>query len=205
MTKGEATYLLRNALVGDTPTQEAGVRFNENQLIAALDVAYEALVRQEYKKYPTSVDLYCHLSSVIPTVAANGDGYATLGSDVRVMNLNGIPGVRTLMSTTNPAVRFTMVDPEMLTALVGSDVGDVGGETFWWMEGPELIRFIRMDPAVTNLYVRYVKRFQGFWINDEVPMPAGRGDLLIEMAKKVALEGIPADQDGSDTSTVKTK
>jgi len=211
MTKGELIYLLRNSLVGDTPTQEAGVRFSEPQLLQALSVNYEALVRQEYKGNPTQLDPYTKRYNA--TVAIDNQGIGRFSIFVAIgvtsiMNVGGFAGVRSIGSTTLPEGDtfnvYNKVDFDMMPALIRSDVGVIGGESWWWQDG-ETVYLVRFDPGVIQVQLACLVNLDEYNFDENVMMPAGRADLLIEMAKKTVLEGLPPDQDGSDTQTVKTK
>ena len=195
MTKIEYVYFIRNSLQMGDKTQ----RFHREQVKAALNLAINTVFYEMYAKNPKvmakSLERYTTEEYIVPAVGVGYTRYRKVVSyDIvdlprktgGVFGIQshsaGVPGQRN--TTTTNFVPVSGMEGEQLYGSESYLPGNVIG--FSW-DGARTIEFWGSAVATilpNGVHVRYIKQFNGYADTDNVVLPYGQDERIIELVRQ---------------------
>ena len=203
MTKNQYIDFIRNSL----PMVDKTSRFHREQVAAAINVAVDTVFYEMYAKSPKamrkSMDRYAtEVSGTITAVGSTGRYGTSLSVDVvdlprkagGVLQINWdtltSPDL-TPRSNTTKFVPVSAIESEQLYGAEGTLVGNVEtagirqiiGFTF---SGPRTIFYWDMSEyeSESNVLIRLIKQFRSYSATEQVLMPFGQDQRIIQLVRE---------------------
>lgn len=194
MTKAEYIDFIRNSL----PMVDQTNRFHENQIAVAINMAVNTVFWDMYEQNPRkmakSMERYTTTITLTPLNNVVRGRYAVVidhdivdlprktGGVISIRQWDGL-GVPSLTTTTTNYVPVTVMEGEQFYGSESSLTGVVVGFSwskirqleFWGMSATE---------ASNTIEVRFIKQFKGYSFADDVLLPYGQNERIIELVRQ---------------------
>lgn len=208
MTKKEYIDFIRNSLQMVDQTQ----KYHREQVAAAINLAVNTVFYELYNRNPRvmqkSLDRYAtEVSGTITTPDSSGRYGTSLSVDVvdlpkkagGVLDINWNPATATRSNTT-AFVPMSTMEGEQLYGAEASLPGNVIGFSF---SGPRTIFYwgISASEAANTVLIRLIKQFKSYSNTDNVLLPYGQDQRIIELTREY-LGAIPPKDLISDNADI---
>jgi hypothetical protein len=178
MIKNQLIALIRSKVLDERPNLNNLYQEDERRLELDIDAAFNTIYYQTFKKSPYNLDRYVKTFTGIP-VTEDTNGIFTSILPCRVIQFPTVgDGVRAIKS--GPGLRFVPMkrdDMEMMaateTAIVSSMIG--------YCISSNIVTYYNMDSAISSVTMDVVPSFQAWLKTDDIPIPAGQDEILIDM------------------------
>ena len=196
MTKGEYIDFVRNSLQMVDKT----AKFHRQQVAAAINNAVNTLFWEMYEKNPRqfvkSMERYTTLVSNTPVNDVAPGSTLTRFVSTLTVDLVDLPrksgGVYEITANANYSLKFIPVTTMEGEQIYGAESTLNGAEIGFAMTGPRYIEYWEMSSAeaTAGVVIRAIKQFKSYSSTDNVLLPYGQDERIIELVREY-LSGIP--------------
>ena len=200
MTKAEYIDFIRNSL----PMVDKTSKFHHEQVAAAINVATNTLFYEMYKQQPKSFkkSMERYSSLILLTVAQVASSRPRYSSQVSVdvvdlprktsgiLEIGNTLAPSTLTTTTTTFVPVSTMEGEQFygseASLPDNIIGFSYAGTYAGTTGVTFIQYWNMDVATATdgVYARIIKQFRSYALTDNVILPYGQDQRIIELVRQ---------------------
>lgn len=192
MTKNEYIDFIRNSLQMEDKTN----KFHPKQVEAAINLAVNTVFYEMYAKNPKSMmkAMERYTTTVVETIpisitptldATTGRYETTLSFDVVDLpkKAGGIIEITEASNNTTKYVPVSAIEGEQLYGSEGSLPDNIIGYT---MHGSRIIEYWGMVVATVpaDIVIKAIKQFKGYSITDNILLPYGQDERIIELVRQ---------------------